>query len=207
MPQLETKISLVRHGLVHNPQQIFYQRMPRFRLADEGKDQARAAAELLKSEQVAQIIASPLLRAQQTAKIIAGPHKMNVMTSALLNEVYTPYEGRSYVELDGRKWDLYSESHPPYEQPLHVWSRVQKFIRRTRRAYPDQHVVAVSHGDVIAFTVLWAMGMTVDVRVARTELPKLDPVANYIAHCSVSTLTFLTDDMGEMPQFEYRRPY
>lgn len=204
---METKISLVRHGLVHNPKEIFYQRMSRFRLADEGREQARAASEMLKDEKLAAIISSPLLRAQQTAKIIAAPHQMKVLTSGLLNEVHTPYEGYTYADLNARSWDLYTESNPPYEQPLQVWERVQNFIRRVRRNYPGQYVVAVSHGDVIAFTALWAMGLPVDVKVARTELPKLDTVTKYIAHCSISTFTFSTDEPGEMPKFDYRRPY
>ncbi len=50
-----TRISLVRHGLVHNPDQLYYGRLPGFRLAEKGRAQAAAAGRALATESVAAI--------------------------------------------------------------------------------------------------------------------------------------------------------
>jgi len=40
----QTSISLIRHGHVHNPDNIVYGRLPGFRLSELGREQAQAVA-------------------------------------------------------------------------------------------------------------------------------------------------------------------
>ena len=57
---------MVRHAHVHNPQDILYGRLPRFRLSPEGRTQAEILARFLSTRDTAAIYTSPLLRARQT---------------------------------------------------------------------------------------------------------------------------------------------
>lgn len=61
----ETRVHLIRHGEVHNPDGILYGRLPGFRLSDTGRAQAVAAADLLAGRDIVAVIASPLQRAQR----------------------------------------------------------------------------------------------------------------------------------------------
>jgi broad specificity phosphatase PhoE len=93
-------LHLIRHGEVHNPRQILYGRLPRFRLSDSGRWQAKQCGKRLNGSGIDAIYSSPLLRARQTAEEIirrCGPNKLHI--SRLLNEVYTAYEGDR-----GPKW-------------------------------------------------------------------------------------------------------
>lgn len=63
------KIVLVRHG---RPDEGHAERPHDPPLAEEGRRQARAAAELLAGEGIARIVTSPLLRARQTAEPLAA---------------------------------------------------------------------------------------------------------------------------------------
>ena len=63
-----TCIHLIRHGEVHNPEQILYGRLPRFRLSARGRAQARSAGDHLREHDLRAVFSSPLLRTRQTAK-------------------------------------------------------------------------------------------------------------------------------------------
>ena len=43
-------VHVMRHGLVHNPREVYYGRLPRFRLADRGVRQAEQGATYLVTE-------------------------------------------------------------------------------------------------------------------------------------------------------------
>jgi broad specificity phosphatase PhoE len=73
---MPTAISFVRHGEVYNPDNIFYGRLPGFRLSEKGNYQTGKAAETLNGSRLAAIFSSPPLRARQTAgeRVISNPH-------------------------------------------------------------------------------------------------------------------------------------
>jgi broad specificity phosphatase PhoE len=191
-----TRISLIRHGLVYNPQKIYYGRLPRFRLGEEGRSQAAAAAEFLAGQRVTAVYSSPLLRARQTAAIIAARLNKPVHFSRFLLEVHTPYDGRPFTDLNQRNWDVYTGSPPEFEQPADVQQRMVRFIGRIRQRHTGGHAVLVSHADVIAWTVLWAAErpLTID---GRRRLQEAGLPVNYPAYASVTTLAFNGD--GERP--------
>ncbi len=152
---INTKIHLVRHGEVHNPQKILYGRLPRFKLSTRGQQQARCAGDRLKNKPIAALFSSPLLRARQTATEILNHHpQLDLHISTLLNEVYTLYEGQPGAEIDARDGDLYTGASARFEQPDDIVARVQRFFARMRSQYSGKQVVAVTHGDIITFTVL-----------------------------------------------------
>ena len=76
-----TTIDLIRHADVHNPDDLFYGRSPRFRLSELGRRQAAATAALLAEAPLAAVYTSPLLRARQTVAIIAAAHPARLPSS------------------------------------------------------------------------------------------------------------------------------
>src|SRR5437588_6110299 len=91
---LLTEILVVRHAHVHNPRDILYGRLPRFRLSTQGQRQAEETARFLAARPVAAIYTSPLLRARQTARILTHYHpSVGLKTSRRLLEVRTSYQG------------------------------------------------------------------------------------------------------------------
>ncbi|MEJ5357437.1 MAG: histidine phosphatase family protein [Desulfobacterales bacterium] len=158
-PGRGTTVFLVRHGHVHNPERILYGRLPRFPLSARGRDEALRAARLLAAFPLHAAYASPRLRARQTARAIAALHPgLAVRVSRLIDEVYTRFEGEPLEIVAARREDFYTGENPPYEQPQDIVRRMVRFLELVRRRHAGGAVAAVTHGDVIAFTLLWAMG-------------------------------------------------
>jgi broad specificity phosphatase PhoE len=202
-----TCIHLVRHGEVHNPHQILYGRLPRFRLSPRGLEQARAAGASLAGKPVQAIFSSPLLRARQTARRIGTffpAHRLRV--SSHINEIHTAYEGLPAAEVDARQGDIYTGTDAAFEQPVDIVSRVLKFFRLVRRYSAGKHVVAVTHGDVIVFTMLWAKGFALSpenkIRLKTTGFP-----AGYPAHASITSFTYRSPSEDERPSVDYLQPW
>ena len=204
---METAISFVRHGEVYNPDNVFYGRLARFGLSGKGKYQAVRAAEALNSSRLAAVFSSPLLRARQTAGELVklNPH-LKLRISSLLAEVASPFDGRPAREVDNLHGDVYTGSDDRFEQPRDIVRRVQKFIRQSIRHYAGDHIAAVTHGDVIAFAVLWAHGQALlpanKVRLAPLGIPD-----GYPALASITTFAFRTTLDNEIPAVTYLRPY
>jgi broad specificity phosphatase PhoE len=205
MTESPTIIYLIRHGEVHNPQRILYGRLPRFRLTETGRRQARKAGRYLDGR-VDALYSSPLLRARQTAREIQRHlQKPRIRISSLINEVCTAYEGRPGAEVDARDGDVYTGAPACFEQPRDIVERTRRFIRRARRQYPDGRIAAVTHGDVITFMVLWALGMDPSAK-NKTRLLKAGFPAAYPAHASITALTYESLDKDERPRIAYVDP-
>jgi broad specificity phosphatase PhoE len=201
-----TRISFVRHGEVDNPQQVFYGRLPGFGLSEEGRRQARAAAVTLCEEPVAAIYTSQLQRALETAEEIhVRCPELQLIPSPLLLEVYSPYDGTPRDQMVARGWDLYNGIAPQYEQPPEVLARVRQFIARVRARHLGQYVVAVTHGDVIAFLVLWAHGYPASPR-SRQSLPRAGIPEGYPAPGSITTFSYRSSEEGEVPAMKHVVP-
>lgn len=202
---MPTRISLIRHGHVHNPQRILYGRLPGFGLDERGRAEAQliaaAVRELVPSPSA--LYSSPLLRARQTAAAILAqnPH-LKLHISSLLNEVHTSFQGRPLAELAPLGFDLYVHNLPGYEQPQDVLARMRRFIARTRRRHAGEHILAVTHGDPITFVIQWAVGLPIGPRW-REALVEYGLSGGYPATASMTTLTFETDDPNERPTLNY----
>ncbi|HZC42075.1 MAG TPA: histidine phosphatase family protein, partial [Streptosporangiaceae bacterium] len=62
-PSGTTVVHLLRHGEVHNPRDVLYGRLPGYRLSEDGRVMAKAAADFLAGRDVAVLLSSPLERA------------------------------------------------------------------------------------------------------------------------------------------------
>jgi broad specificity phosphatase PhoE len=201
----DTTVWLVRHGQVHNPKKIIYGRLPRFRLSARGVEEARTAGRMMSEMTLHAAYSSPLLRARQTAREILAFHpRLTLRQSPLLNEVFTAFEGRPGAVGDRRRDDYYTGVGPPYEQPADITQRVLAFFEHVRRRHAGRSVVAVTHGDVIVFTMLWARGLALSPE-NKANLHALG-LNGYPATGSLTAFTFRTDSPGEIPEVRYIKP-
>src|SRR5688500_3429429 len=91
---MASSIYLIRHGQVHNPNQIIYGRLPNISLSDEGKTSIEKTANFLETKNISRIITSPLLRTKQSAQIIS--ESLNIpeaSESPNLLEIRSSFEG------------------------------------------------------------------------------------------------------------------
>ena len=203
---METAISFVRHGEVYNPAKVFYGRLARFGLSDNGKLQAFRAAQKFNGRRLAAVYSSPLLRARQTAgELIRSRSRLKLRISSLLMEVGSPFDGRPARDVDKLHGDVYTGSGDSFEQPVDIVNRIQKFIRRCRRQFSGQHIAAVTHGDVIAFFVLEAHRQPL-IPAHKSGLRRFGISDGYPALASITTFAFRTSQDDETPAVTYLRP-
>jgi broad specificity phosphatase PhoE len=195
-----TTIYFVRHGEVHNPQGFYYGRLPGFHLSSEGLLQAKRAAAFLEKCQITAIYSSPLERATETAGIISEQLGIESQTSELLLEVFSPFDGQAVSVLAERNWDVYTSTKPPYEQPIDILNRAQNFTWQIRSNYLGKNIIAVTHGDLIAFMVLWAKQISV------TPQDKQALYKSFLTYASISSFTYETSGRTGIPKFEYFQP-
>ncbi|WIB35379.1 histidine phosphatase family protein [Curtobacterium sp. MCJR17_043] len=91
-----TKIHLVRHGEVHNPDRVLYGRLPGFGLSELGTRMAQASATAWKDAgiDVRAIVASPLQRTQESAAPWSAAYGLDVRIDERLIEPTNRYEGQ-----------------------------------------------------------------------------------------------------------------
>lgn len=160
---MKTTIHLVRHGLVYNPDKIFYGRIPGFFLSDEGQEQVKRLGSHLSQKTINTIYASPLDRTHQTAKILHTffPSAKVIYDERLL-EIYSPVEGKPFSEIEAYFFNFYQEPllSQGGEAIEMVAERMMHFFEDIKKKHPGEEVVVVSHGDPIMIT--WkkhALGM------------------------------------------------
>lgn len=162
-----TRIHLVRHGQVANPDRVVYGRLPGWGLSDEGVRQAETLAEYLSRRSLAAVYTSPLERALQTAERIARACGAALKVDAGLTE-----SGLSALWQGMRWWDVRMQRREEWEayrrRPLEMEgvpetlramaSRMTGTIRAFAEAHPGQELAAISHGDPIRAAVLTLTG-------------------------------------------------
>jgi broad specificity phosphatase PhoE len=202
-----TIISLVRHGLVYNPEKLYYGRLPGFRLDEAGHDHVIAAGRYLADQSVAVIYHSPMQRARETAELVRAelPGPVPLVESDLLHEVYCPFDGLTEAEMAARDWNLYEGAEPSYEGPDEVTARVVAFFAQARERHSGQHVVGVSHGDPIRFAIVWACGRPTEARSTQ-DLIDCGVPDGYPQRASVVTFDFGAAGVDRRPAIRYYNP-
>jgi len=194
-------VYLVRHGLVHNPEGMMYGWLPRFRLAEDGRRQAEAAAAFLVDKDIAGILTSPLLRAIETARTISSRlPDVPIKRSRLL------IEGGLARYWQGSYWERLPEEYPEeYRQwreaagtielgePLIAMSRrMRAAVARALRFTQGKPAVCVSHRDPIA-----ALRMAIEGR-SFDDLHKVT--------CMPASITVVKSNAGHLSIVEYVEP-
>jgi broad specificity phosphatase PhoE len=160
-------VHLVRHGRVHNPHKVVYGRQPGWSLSEEGRGDARRAAEHLRGRPLARVYSSPLERALETAEIVAAAcgAALEVRDELVESLLCEPWFGRPWREVHThhvREWMRYLRR--PHEirgvsEPLAAMAvRMEAAVRGLAAAHPEGEVAAVSHGDPIKAAVLSLTG-------------------------------------------------
>jgi len=185
MSQPQTTIILVRHADVHNPNDIVYGRLPRFRLSTVGEAEARRTAAALRDTPLAAVYSSPQLRARQTARIIAAHHPgLAVHVSRLLAEVLTGWQGVPNAEMAARRFNFYDPLHHPADESLEdIARRLLRWTALMLRRHPGGVVAGVSHGDPLMIARLLFSGQAITLENLRRQ-------EDYPAKGSITRLVF-----------------
>jgi broad specificity phosphatase PhoE len=185
MSQPQTTIILVRHADVHNPNDIVYGRLPRFRLSTLGEAEARRTAAVLRDTPLAAVYSSPQLRARQTARIIAEQHPgLAVHVSRLLAEVLTGWQGVPNAAMAAGGFNFYDPLHHPDDESLEdIARRLVRWIALMLRRHPGTVVAGVSHGDPLMIARLLFSGQALTLENLRRQ-------EDYPAKGSITRLVF-----------------
>lgn len=195
------RIHLIRHGEVHNPDQVLYGRLPHFRLTSRGHEMAEMAARELKDQKrrVSRLISSPLLRTRESAEHIQDLFDVQATIDQRLIEPYNIFEGRrlsaSHIAL--RPHLIYHLRNPkqpswgePYEQIL---ERMLAVIHEANESVVDGDVVLVTHQLPIVMVQRYLSGF---------ELPH-SPKSR---RCSLSSITTVQVRNGKVKPKNYSEP-
>ncbi|HZU14915.1 MAG TPA: histidine phosphatase family protein [Chloroflexota bacterium] len=193
-PPVPTTLLIVRHAEVHNPADIVYGRLPRYRLSERGREQAAHTARFVAVRDVAAVYTSPLLRARQTADILSTYHPhAPVKVSRDLLETRTSYQG-SPNSIIKPGFSFYDPKHDPADETMDdIWRRMSAFVRRVARRHAGRTVVAVSHADPITI-------LRVGLEGRPFTTPSLHAVL-YPARASVTQLVLLPDQPFSLTYF------
>ena len=97
---------LVRHGTVHNPNNVVYRRLPGYLLGDQGRREAAQSSLFLAAEPIEVIWHSPLERAVETAELLNIHHHAPLVVEERIHEWD---EGESEAAVKDRMADFFED--------------------------------------------------------------------------------------------------
>lgn len=193
-----TTIYLVRHGKIHNPKNIFYARLPRFGLGEEGKKQLEATGKFLATQNISHIYTSPLLRARQSAHIINKQLQLpRLSLSKKLLEVKTSLQGKPFDYIRSINLDFYTDSYRSEgdERLEDIEERMMEFFRQMHQKHTGENIVAVTHGDPIIITTTMLNNIPLSLTAIRP------PEEKYPGYGEVFRIVVDKDTMQVTPLF------
>ena len=202
-----TRIHLVRHGEVHNPEGVLYGRLPHFALSDLGHQMADLAAqELLNAGRpVSAIFCSPLLRTRESAEHIraAFSGSLDLQIEERIIEPYNIFEGKKLslgrVLIRPHLWfHLRNPGRPSWGEPFasvsaRMIAAMDSALLATEDGAANGDIVMVSHQMPIWITHLTA------VKAALAHDPRK-------RRCALSSITSFERRDGAWVEVEYRDP-
>lgn len=165
-----TLLVLVRHAVIGDTGKVLSGRTPGLDLSEEGRAQAKGAAERLAGFPVAAVYSSPIERTTQTAEAIAEPHDLSVEPLAgVLEGDYGEWMGRKLADL--AKEDLWKVVQrtpsrmrfPGGESIPEMQARVVQALDEVAERHRGEVVVVVSHFDPIKTAVAHYLGLALDL--------------------------------------------
>ena len=156
---MSTILLFVRHAEVHNPRDVVYGRLPRFRLSARGREQAARVAACLAGVPLAAIYTSPLLRARQTAAAFGRPVEVD---QRWIEMDYGELDGTPVTDVAADVWERWraDASFVPAggESLAAVGRRVREACAELLEEARVADVVVVTHVSPIKAAVAWALG-------------------------------------------------
>jgi broad specificity phosphatase PhoE len=197
---LSTTVHLLRHGKVHNPDNILYGRLPGYRLAASGLAMADAAAAALATADITHVVASSLQRAQQTAAPIAAAHGVDIVTDDRVIEADNDFAGAPVSGPDNAlrrpaNWvKMRNPLTPSWGEPyLQIAHRMLAAVYDAAERAAGHEAVIVSHQ-----LPIWTLR-----RYLTGQRLWHNPAAR---QCAVASLTSLTFIDGVFQRLDYREP-
>jgi len=145
-------VHVCRHGLVHNPANVLYSRLPGFHLSAEGRAMAARLGEHFADVPVTHLRTSPLERARETMEPIAARHsQLDVVVDARLIEADSRLQGQVKGRWSLRlarpaNWRYFVRPDGWGEGFAEMASRVLAAVADSGRIVgPGGHAVLVSH--------------------------------------------------------------
>lgn len=196
-----TTIHFVRHGEVHNPDHILYERLPGFHLSDRGRRMAEATARYLaaspQTNTAAAVYSSPLDRTRETAQAILtalnetrmarNEEPLELVTDQRIIEAGNNFRGTRIGHGEGAlwrngNWKLVTNLWKPSwgESYLQIAARVGAFAQEKVREHAGQQIIVVSHESPI-----WSYR-----HLLETGHPEHNMLLRHTALASVTSITY-----------------
>lgn len=196
-----TTIHFVRHGEVHNPDHILYERLPGFHLSDRGRRMAGATARYLaanpQTNTAAAIYSSPLDRTRETAQAILtalneirmarNEKPLELVTDQRIIEAGNNFRGTRIGHGEGAlwrngNWKLVTNLWKPSwgESYRQIAARVGAFAQEKVREHAGQQIIVVSHESPI-----WSYR-----HLLETGHPEHNMLLRHTALASVTSITY-----------------
>ena len=196
-----TTIHFVRHGEVHNPDHILYERLPGFHLSDRGRRMAGATARYLaanpQTNTAAAIYSSPLDRTRETAQAILtalnetraarNEEPLELVTDQRSIEAGNNFRGTRIGHGEGAlwrngNWRLVTNLWKPSwgESYRQIAARVGAFAQEKVREHAGQQIIVVSHESPI-----WSYR-----HLLETGHPEHNMLLRHTALASVTSITY-----------------
>jgi probable phosphoglycerate mutase len=138
-------------------------------LSEEGLEQAEILGDLLGTEDIAAVYASPRERAWYTARDIAEPHGLKVETEDRLDEIdFGEWTGLAFSELEGEPlWQEWNEkrstARPPGGESMNeAVDRAFAFLLEAAAGHDGQAIVVLTHCDIIRGVIARCLGLSLD---------------------------------------------
>ncbi len=189
----------MRHGEVHNPARVLYGRLPNFRLSEDGRVMAAAAAAHVQGldRPVAALYASPLQRTRESAEPFTAAFGHDAVIDERIIEPTNVFEGKRMTRavLNPLNWRyLRAPSIPSWGEPYaQIVARMDAAMRDAWNAADGGDVVLVSHQLPIWITHLAVAG----------EPLRHDPRAR---RCALSSVTSFELVGGAWREVAYAEP-
>lgn len=146
-----TKVHLLRHGEVHNPDGVLYGRLPGYHLSERGQAMAARVAEVVAARDVTVLASSPLERARETMAPIAEAFGLEPGIDERLIEAGNLFEGQILggvgAILQPARWKyLRNPFRPSWGEPYtEIVARMRAAIDDARAAASGHEALLVSH--------------------------------------------------------------
>ena len=153
---VQSRLYLIRHADVENPNKVLYGHLDGFQLSALGRAQAAALGDRLRAEDLKRIVSSPLARAVETARLINEglDQPATLETDPELREAeFSRYlQGLPYWQTPLRRplWFVHKARRglvPGDESIAKLGGRVIAVVRRLAREHPGERIAVLSHAD------------------------------------------------------------
>jgi broad specificity phosphatase PhoE len=151
-----TRVYLIRHADVENPNRVLYGHLPGFPLSARGRQQAAELGRRLRDSGIRRIVHSPMERAEETARIIAAQleEPVEVVQDPELREAeFSRYlQGVPFWQIPLRRplWFAHKARRGllPGDEPIRdLGGRIVGVMQRLAEEHPDEASAVVSHAD------------------------------------------------------------